>query len=382
MFLIVIITILVFSLILFVHEFGHFIVAKKSGIFVQEFGFGYMPRFIGVKKYPGRWRFKFFLFKNEPQDEELKYATIYSLNFIPFGAFVKIFGEEGGEKSIMSYNSKPWFTRFLVIFGSTIAHFAAAFIALTIAFKIGLPMAIVDDERLINFRDPKIQIIEVMKNSPAEKIGLKTGDIILSLENGNIINPLKVSEVQNFIKEHKGKNITIKVKRGFKEIVLNGVIREKAPAGEGLLGVGLSRTGIVSYSFFESIWKGFQTTFSIFWMMISFLAGFIINLLKGAKPTGIELTGPVGIINLTANVAGLGLNYIFQFFALINLNLALMNILPIPALDGGKMLFLFIEKIKGKAVDEKTEQMIHSVAFAILIALMILITYKDIIKLF
>src|SRR4030042_4262590 len=133
MFLIAIIAILVFSLILFVHEFGHFIVAKKSGIFVQEFGFGYMPRFIGIKKYPGRWKFKFFLFKNEPQDEELKYVTIYSLNFVPFGAFVRIFGEEGGEKSAISYNSKPWLTRFLVIFGSTIAHFTAAFVALTVA---------------------------------------------------------------------------------------------------------------------------------------------------------------------------------------------------------------------------------------------------------
>ncbi len=383
MFLIGIITFLVFSAILIIHELGHFIFAKRAGIFVEEFGLGYAPRVLGIQKYPGIFKFKFFLFNNKPIDEELKFATIYSLNAIPFGAFVKIFGESHQQKeNPLSYISKSWFNRFLVIFGSIIAHFIIAIVALSVAFSIGLPTVVSDNEDFTKLKEPKIQIVEVAKNSPAEKMGIKIGDIILTLSNEEILRPQKIVDIQNFINNHRGEEIKIEIQRGINKIILTGEVRKEAPQNEGLLGIAMAKTAIVSYSAPKAIYEGFVNSFKIFGMMAVFLANALWGLIKGSKPVGVELTGPVGILNLTANIAGLGINYIFNFFAILNLNIALFNLLPIPALDGGRLAFLIIEKIIGRPIKEKTEQAIHSLGFAILLFIMVLVTYRDIIRLF
>lgn len=348
--------------LMILHEFGHFALAKKFGVEVEEFGIGYPPRIFG-KKFGG---------------------TLYSLNLLPFGAFVKIHGEEGGLEDLRSFSQKPIWQRSLIILGGVISFWIIAAIILSIVFTMGVPQAISDEanQGLVN---PKVQIVAISPNSPAAQAGLKIGDTITKLKIKNEASPKltinKVKEVQEFIREYKGKEITLTIQRGKETLDVSLIPRVSPPENEGAMGVALVRTVMTSYPWWIAPIKGINATIGLTFLIVQGLFQALVKTFQGL-PTGAQLMGPIGIGSLMFQFAQLGLSYFLQFVATISVYLAVFNILPIPAVDGGRLLFLGIEKFKGSPLNPKFEQKINTIFFALLVFLMIFVTIKDIQRLF
>ena len=349
------------------HELGHFVIAKKFGVEVEEFGIGYPPRILG-KKIGG---------------------TIYSINLLPFGAFVKIKGEEGGIESAHSFAGKAIWQRALIILGGVVSFWLVSAVLLSIVFGMGVSQSISDEEDY-PLLEPRVQIIAVASGSPAEKAGIKPGDVIRELRITNYeLRITKVKEVQELTEKYKGEEITLTIERrvsasGYPEIFDVSLIpRVSPPEGEGAMGVALSRMIEKSYPWYLAPVKGIEATFNLTKGVIAGMSQLFGNLIRGkGLPSGAEVMGPVGIGKLMTEVAKMGINYYLQFIALVSVYLAVFNILPIPALDGGKLLFLGIEKVRRKPMSQKVEQNITSVFFALLITLMLWVTIKDISRIF
>lgn len=354
-----IVFIIILAVLVFVHELGHFLVAKKFGIKVEEFGFGFPPRIWGIKRG----------------------GTIYSINWIPFGGFVKIFGEDGGDRADkQSFVSKKIWQRTGVLLAGATMNVILAIFLLSLGFMIGLPWAIEDSENVVG---AKVQITQIASSSPAESAGIKTGDIVLgaSSQIEKLNNLEKVTDFQNFIERSRGQEVLVDLKRGQTVLTFKLVPRESPPAGEGAMGVGLARVSQISFPWYRAIWEGLMTTFSLIWLTLSSLGMLIWQLFSHGQMAG-EVTGPVGIYSITGQAAQMGFVYILQLAALLSINLAVINAFPFPALDGGRVLFLLIEKIKGSPVSERVERTIHSAGFIFLILLMVVVAFKDIVKLF
>lgn len=326
--------------LLVIHEFGHFVLAKKFGAKVEEFGVGYPPRIFG-KKFG---------------------ETVYSLNLIPFGAFVKIHGEEGGIEDYRSFTDKSLWQRFLIIIGGVVSFWIVSIVLLGIVSATwGLPQAVSDEENY-NLKEVKIRITQIMPDSPAKAIDLKTGDILVDFN--------KVSEVQSFASANKGKEITLTIKRG------QDVFEKKIVPP---MGVALTRTALRQYAWSSAPWQGVVVSKD---MTLNIIRGWIAglkNALGIAKLPGglkMEMFGPVGILDLLSQYSKMGVSYFFFLFSYISVAMALTNLLPIPALDGGKIVFLAIEGLKGKAVNYKIEQKITATFFVLLIIFMIFVTFK------
>ena len=348
-------------LLMILHEFGHFILAKKVGIKVEEFGIGYPPRLIGK-------RFG---------------ETIYSLNLLPLGSFVRLYGEEGKENGSRSFTSKKIWQRALVVLGGVTAFWIIAAVLLAIVAGLGVSKAIPDEAT--GFSQPKVQIVEVEKGSPAQQAGIEMGDVVLNVRNfsGKEQKKItKVSELQKFTNSHKGQVIILKIQHGKKISDMPLSPRISPPEGEGSMGVGLIRVVSIKYPWYRAILEGIRECIEITWMIIVALANVLLTLFKGKPlPSGVQLMSVVGIGSLMAQVFSLGISYYLRFLAVISINLAILNILPIPALDGGKLLFLVIEAIRGKPVPQKIEQRVTSLFFILLVVVAILVTAKDVIKL-
>ena len=339
-----VITILIalFSLValMVIHEFGHFILAKKFGAKVEEFGVGLPPRIFGKKIG----------------------ETVYSLNLIPFGAFVKIHGEEGGIEDYRSFTDKPIWQRFLIIIGGVVSFWVVAAVLLGIVSATwGLPQTVTDEENY-NLKEIKIQIVQGMPDSSAEAAGLKAGDILVGFE--------KVIDVQNFALANKDKEVNLTVSRG-KDVFEKKIVPP--------MGVALARTALRHYSWLSAPWQGVKVTSGMTANVVSGWIAALKNALGIAKlPSGLkmEMFGPIGILDLLGQYSRMGASYFFFLISYIAVAMALTNILPIPALDGGKMVFLIIEAIRGKAVNCKIEQNITATFFVLLIVFMIFVTFK------
>lgn len=337
----VIVIIIFFSILIIIHELGHFLLSKKFGLFVEEFGLGLPPRAWGKKIG----------------------ETLYSLNWLPFGGFVKIAGEnrESEEDLAMKvaperifYNLKIW-KRSLIIIGGVVMNFILGWFLISIVFWAGIPQAVF--------------IAEVQPNTPAEQAGIQANDKIIGFD--------KIDDFTNYITAHKGEEISLRIERGGEEMAIDIVPRIDPPKGEGALGVSLVEGGQERQGILTGIWEALKASGQILGMIF---VG-IFTLIKGAvSGTGSfeAVTGPVGIVKITAQVSHLGFLYLIQLMALISINLAAINIFPFPALDGGRLLFLIIEKIKGSPLPKRFEGYANAVGFALLILLMVLITVKDI----
>src|SRR3989344_4698018 len=369
----VILFIVILLVLVLVHEFGHFIVARKSGIKVEEFGFGFPP--------------KLFSFK--------KGETKYSFNALPLGGFVKILGENPennipeNEKHRAMIN-KPKRIQAAVLVAGVLFNLLLAWLLFTIGFTSGMPTSA---SAVSNYelKDKTIIITGVLKDSPAEAAGIEGGDKIISLKSsGQEIIPVSLEEVQEFVGSRGGEVVEIKVKRngGEKElsiIPLRGLVRagtaEEVIPGRAAIGVGLDLIGVVKLNFFAAIWEGLKMTATTTWQTAKALIGLIIDSFRGQADIS-SLTGPVGIVGVVDSAYKFGLIYLISFTALISINLAVINLFPFPALDGGRLLFLLIEKIKGSPIKPVVANALNAIGFMLLIALMIFITYHDIIKLF
>ncbi|KKS44379.1 RIP metalloprotease RseP [Candidatus Azambacteria bacterium RIFOXYD1_FULL_42_11] len=355
-----IIFIIVLAILVLAHEWGHFMAAKKSGLTVEEFGFGFPP--------------KIFSFK--------KGETTYSVNLLPLGGFVKILGEDGNNTdNPKSFSSKSAGIRGLITVSGVAMNFILAVFLLIVGFNIGLPQ-IIDENNKALAKNINIQIVAIVPNSPAEIAGIKLGDSIknFSAKGGSAFGGDEIIDFQNFVNSHKGKEIALKIQRGKDNLEIKAIPRINPPEGEGALGIALAKTGTVSYPWYQSVWLGLKSSLIITWEIIKGFFNLIKNILIAGKIPQ-EISGPVGIAVLTGQAANLGFIYLLQLVALISLNLTVLNLLPFPALDGGRLLFLAIEKIKGSKVNPKIENAIHGLGLALLLALAILITYRDILRL-
>ncbi|MEK7203284.1 MAG: RIP metalloprotease RseP [Patescibacteria group bacterium] len=381
MLLTIITFILVLSFLVFVHEIGHFFVAKKFKVKVEEFGLGFPPRVFGLQvwKEPEFSAKKWRLIKGSKDitEADQKFGTVYSLNWLPLGGFVKIKGENGeGQEDKESFISRPIWQRFLILSAGVTMNIVMAMIIIIIGFMIGLPQALEDVGQQALITDRKIQIVQVLKDSPAAKAELKIGDVIMSINNQQFDN---YNSLQKYVADRPGEKLNYTLKRGKAEItslIIPEIRKETNQAG---VGIAIVETGTVKYPWYLAIWHGIKTTFILMWMIIVAFYELIKGLIFG-HGLSVELAGPVGVATLTGEVARMGFVYLMQFVALLSINLAIINFLPFPALDGGRVLFLIIEKFKGSPIKRELENVIHNIGFAFLMLLVFVITYKDIAK--
>jgi regulator of sigma E protease len=370
-----IIFILILGVLIFVHELGHYLVAIRNGIKAEEFGFGFPPRIFGAVKDEKTGKYKFVLGGKHIESKN----TIFSFNWIPLGGFVRIKGENGDSKSTDSFASKSAWIRVKVLAAGVTMNFILAWFLLAVVFNQGAPQAIGDDDKV---KDARVQISQVVKGSPAEMAGISIGDEvekICNIDKSNCKNISRVEELKSFIDGQKGQETIFFVNRGGENLALSGVPRINPPEGEGAIGVQLTRTAIISYPWYEALGKGLMTVFDLTWLIVTTLGGLLVKLFTGAK-SSIDVAGPIGIAFMTKQVAALGWVYLLQFTAILSINLAIINAFPFPALDGGRIMFILIEKIKGSPVSQKFEQIMHTAGFSLLILLMVVVTFHDFIQ--
>jgi len=354
-----IVAILSLSVLIIAHELGHFFVALKTGMKVEEFGFGYPP--------------KLFSYRSK------KSGIIYSINWIPFGGFVRIKGEDGavGEGS---FKEKSAIKKALVILAGVAMNLLIAILLFGIVHMIGSPSVIEDSN--ITALNPYVQVTDVVSESPADVAGIKMGDIIDKITvNTAIAEITTVNKVQSIVQENKGDEITVLLNRNGEQMEIALTPRAEYPDDEGPMGVGLVRAGLVKTVWYKVPVEALRTTWDVTKLIFVFLWEMIVRLFtKGQVPA--DVVGPVGIVAMSGQIANMGFSYVLWVIAMVSLNLFLINLLPLPALDGGRLLFLIIEKIKGAPVNEKIEQWIHVSGFVMLIVLAVLITARDVVRLF
>lgn len=370
----ILIFILVLGVLIFVHELGHFLTARRNGIKAEEFGFGFPPRIFGMvfddftKKY--RW-----VKGNETVESP---HTVFSLNWIPLGGFVRIKGEDRESVTANdpdSFVNKSAWIRFKVLVAGVVMNFLLAWVLFSVVLMLGFPEQI-DPSKRAQYPMTEVQILQVQPDTPAEAMGLQAGDVLKRLDTTPIRNLEMVTE---YINLHKGKQVAVTIERGDKTLTLRGTPRVDVPEGEGSLGISFSETAIVQYGFFEAILKGAEQTY-IKTVEIFTVLGVMIGSLFTGSETKVDIAGPVGIVYLTKQMTELGLVYLLYFAAILSINLGIINALPIPALDGGRILFVLIEKLKGSPVSQKVEGYVHQVGFIALLLLMVWVTFYDVLR--
>lgn len=352
----------VISVLVFVHEFGHFITAKRSGMKVEEFGFGFPPRIWGK-------RFK---------------GTLYSLNAIPFGGFVRIFGEDGEHRRDSgSFGHGTFWQKLAVVIAGVVMNLALAVVLLMMVNFLGLRVGVFDEETAARATDKKIEILQVESGSPADTSGLRALDEIrgFRLPDGSIFRTTTPDAVQQYAFANAGQDVVMIIRRGTTDVAVSMHLRVPGPEIRGPIGISLAMTGVVHYPWYQAIWRGITSTAMLFVATLVGYGGLVVSLFSTGS-LGADVSGPIGIATLTGQAARIGINYLLQFMAMISVNLAVLNILPFPALDGGRAVMVLAEKIRGRALSEKIESSINGIGFLILLALMVAVTVRDVIQFF
>lgn len=357
----------VLVVLILVHEFGHFIVAKKSGARVDEFGVGFPPKLFGVKKG----------------------ETEYSVNALPFGGFVKIHGENYEEESMREPDNERSFMNLskpkqaAIISAGVFFNLLLAWFLLSIGFISGLPMPIASAPAQATVENSRVTILAVDDGSVAEEAGLMPGDRIqsLSAHDGEILSPVTIPDVQEFISAHGGEEISlVYTTRGGEEASVSVVPSSEEEGKRAVIGVALDRIGTVKLAPHRAVIEAGVMTVVLTGAVVSALFNLITQALIGTADLS-SIAGPVGIVALVGDAAELGFVYLIGFTAFISINLAVINLFPFPALDGGRLLFLAIEVLKGSPINPRIVSIAHTAGFAILILLILVITYNDIIRL-
>ncbi len=394
MFLTIITFIIVLGILVFVHELGHFLAARKFGVKAEEFGIGFPPRMFGrYKDEQGKWKYV-------RGGKEVKDAadTIFSFNWIPIGGFVKIKGEDAaGDGSIMggskkssddgkddvkiepdqdSLLAKPIWQRAIIMSAGVIMNVVLAAVLIIFGLMIGMPQVLDGISPRAEISDRKIQIVQVYPDSPADKAGVKLGDAIIDIDS---VKFLKYEELQKFVHENAGNELNYRISRESKEISLAITPEIMEETGKGGIGIAIAETGLVKYPWYLAIIEGIKTTVFLTWAIIIAFYEFFKGLIIG-NGLSAGVAGPIGIAALTGQMARMGFVYVLQFAALLSINLAIINFLPFPALDGGRVLFLMIEKVKGKPVKPEIEGAIHQAGLILLMILILVVTFKDVAK--
>lgn len=342
----------VLSVLVVVHELGHFLVAKRFGVKVLEFGIGHPPRLFAIKRG----------------------ETEYSLNAIPLGGFVRMLGEETAtmrdvprpEDAGRSFSAKSRGQRALILVAGPAMNFLLVPVLLTALFMIGVPQ---EDPAAQN----QVQIHGVVPGSPAAQAGLRPGDIIESIDGHPIAS---VEDLREATRTRLGQEITLTVRRAGRAVTVTLTPRADPPPGQGAMGIQVGRVyTTVSYPIWEALPRGVVTTFELLWL---FAHGIWLTLSGLVQP---DVVGPIGIAEMTGRAASRGIGALLQFTAFISLNLAIFNLLPFPGLDGGRLLFVALETVRGRRVlSPQREGLIHFIGIMILLTLILLVSFNDIMR--
>lgn len=362
-------TILLFIVILgvlvFVHELGHFLVAKYSGIRVDEFALGFPPRIISKKVG----------------------ETRYALNLIPFGGYVKIHGEDPakpvpGKKDSdpRSFGSKNRFIQGLVLVGGIAMNFVFAWILFTGIFISGATVS-QGEYPQHTLRNERLMITGIFPDSPAAEAGFKAGDVIagFGVQPGDSYAPT-IEETKEFISSNEGKEIVVNLMRGETPISLGVVPEEGVIEGSVGIGVSLDWVGELKLSLFPALIQGAKRTYELTILTAEAIGGFIFQAVTLNADLS-SVSGPVGIATLVGDARSLGWFYVVTFTALISINLGVINLIPFPALDGGRLFFVLIEAIIRRPLPVSFVRSANATGFILLMLLLVVITYRDIVGL-
>jgi len=345
---------LLLGILVFVHELGHFIAARMSGMKVEEFAFGFPPTLWSRKRK----------------------GTKYMINLFPIGGYVKILGEDGDSRDKNAFGNKSIRARIFVLVAGVTMNFILAFLAIMVLFWSGLPSLVSTPEKYngkIVEGSGGLYIESISKDSLAQKYEFKTGDTIVSVDG---VNAPRIGDLREQIAKNKGGKLAIELKRG------NKVLKKEIEIGDNsVLGVGLiEKIFHVSYTWWKvpyyALIETGKTILAATVAIISFFKNLIIT---HAVP--VDVVGPIGLFGITSVAIKLGFGYVLMLLILLTINLGIINILPFPALDGGRLVFIIVEKIRGKKVAEHIEDIINIVGFWLLIILMILIAVRDVMRL-
>ncbi len=361
-------TILLFILVLVAlivaHEFGHFIVAKLSGMRVDEFGIGYPPRIAAFKKG----------------------GTEYSLNWLPFGGFVRIYGEDANDSGgADAFGARPKILQALTLVAGIAMNLLFAYVLIVVALGLGTQRALSDEEAR-SAPDAVIAVAAVLPDSPAAKAGLMPGDLIRSVESptGTFASADTTGFTTFVGKDTTLSPLTFHIERNHAPMTLVATpksdIIPSQPWRIGL-GISISDVGTARVSWNEAFSSGATLTWELIKETAVGLAKFFGSLATFTANLS-EVSGPIGIAGAVGSAYTQGITSLLTITALISINLALINIIPIPALDGGRLLFVLIEAITRKPIKPKVAQVVNSVGFGLLILLMILVSAHDVFKLF
>lgn len=363
-FITILLFIAVLALLVLAHELGHFLWAKRFGMRVDEFGFGFPPRLWG-KKYKG---------------------TLYSLNLIPLGGFVRIKGVAGDDDQVEkstthedSFASKPFWKKSIVLFAGIGMNILLGIALLSIVFMIGFPTRSANVAPGGTVSNHRIVVTTVLPDSPAALAQLQAGDIVVGTMEGAFSG---IDALKQYLTEHATAPVELTLQRQNEQRTVTVTPQVIDFKGEQIvgIGVGLDEAVIVTYPWYQAFWEGTKMTFSIIGQIFLSLYDILRSVFTRA-PVSQEFSGPIGIAVLTGEFARLGSAYFLQFIALLSINLAVFNLLPIPALDGGRIVFTILEKIRHKPVNQKIEAIVHNIGFLLLLMLVLLVTLKDIAKL-
>lgn len=361
----VVIFIIILAVLILVHEFGHFIVAKLFDIKVDEFGIGYPPRAATVFE----WR-----------------NTKFTLNWLPFGGFVKIFGENGESSdpgspdATRNFVNKPRPIQAAVLLAGVTFNLIFAWLLISAGFMFGLPTS--TGAGLGNVENPELVITTVLPGSPADAAGLTGGDVITAISSfSDVPDELSPDSVSEFIAEKGGQEISISYQRGnlsgqANVVPVDGLIQDRKA-----IGISMDMIGTLVLPPHRALFEGARTTIDLTKLVAVGLATFIFDAVQGKSDLS-QVTGPVGIVGLVGDASQLGFIYLISFTAFISINLAVINVIPFPALDGGRLLFVLIESIKRSPISPKIATTVNAVGFFLLIGLMVLVTVQDVIRLF
>lgn len=333
----------VFSLLVFAHELGHFLVAKWRGVKVEEFGFGYPPRLFTIMEIGG---------------------TELTVNIIPFGGFVRFPGEN--DPTVPDgLASQGWRVRGGVFIAGAVMNMVLAALLFGATALIGEPVPITG-----------VEITEVASGSPAEAAGMKTGDLIFELDGLEVTDSLAL---QRYTYERVGQEVSLLLEREGERLEVTLTPRLQPPAGEGPIGIAMHTvvlgTKLVRYEAWRAIPIGVSRTFRALGVIVLS----VIYMVRGLISP--EVAGPIGIAQATGQVAQMGLPFLLQFTAFLSVNLALINLLPFPGLDGGRLAFVLLEALRGgRKVDPEKEGLVHLVGMFVLIGLVLVISYFDILR--
>lgn len=359
----VIIFILVLGVLVLVHEWGHFIVAKKTGMRVDEFGIGFPPKLFGQKKG----------------------ETEYTVNLLPLGGFVKIYGEnleaipDDDPEKVRAFGSRPKLAQAAVLVAGVTMNVIFAWLLFFVTFVVGVP-SLVDESDATE--EAKLLVTAVLPESTLAEDLPVGAEIVSVATTDTVLSGLSVSSFTDFIQEHPTSEMFIDYRHNEEEKRVSvtpqlGLIPDDAE--RVAVGVSLAMLDNKKYSVGEAFTRAFETTGN---GLKSITVG-IYTLIVGAVSGGADLTqvaGPVGIVGMVGEAASFGFTTLLTFTAIISLNLAVVNLLPIPALDGGRLLFVAVEAVTRKPINPAWAGRLNAIGFLLLMALMVFITYNDIVK--